>query len=106
MASLVISKLHTKQLLNVFNLLKDDAYVQVKDEDQPLTKECFNWVLSKDEYTKVGTNYNKYRSLRSLLKLINYDNVFNVKDIRDILAIRENIRSKNKALYNGYKSLM
>lgn len=106
MASLVISKLHTKQLLNVFNLLKDDPYVQVKDEEQPLTKECFSWVLSKSQCVKYGAKYDNYRSLRSLLNLIDDTYVFTVKDIRDILATRENVRSKNKASYNGYKTLL
>lgn len=105
-ASLIINKLHTKQLLNVFNLLKDNTYVLVNDEEEKLTRKRFEWVLSKNECAKVSANYKKYRSLRSLLKLINDDNVFTVKDIRDILATRENVRNKNKAPYKGYKTLM
>lgn len=106
LASLVINKLHTKQLLNVFNLLKDDKYVQVKDEEQLLTKQRFNWVLSKDQCAKYGANYKKYRSLRSLLKIISDSYTFTVKDIRDILATRDNVRTRNKAPYNGFKTLM
>lgn len=105
-ASLTINKLHTKQLLNVFNLLKDDRYVQVKDEEQLLNKKHFEWVLYKDQCAKIGAKYNNYRSLRSLLKIISDDIIFTVKDIRDILATKENIRSKNKAFYTGYKTLM
>ena len=106
-ASLLLNKLHTKQLLNVFNLLKDDTHVQVKNEKQELTKKSFEWVLCKDQCAKVRAKYNKYRSLRSLLKLINNDGtyIFTVKDIRNILATRENVRSKNKACYNDYKTL-
>jgi hypothetical protein len=61
-ASLLLNKLHTKQLLNVFNLLKDDTHVQVKNEEQELNKKSFEWVLCKNECAKVGANYNRYKS--------------------------------------------
>jgi len=79
-----LQKLHTKQLLAIFRLLRDPAIHNFYSDEH------YSLVLTKQFFSRIGKS-KKLRPLRSLYKTMRDEDSFTLGQLKTVLDSREHV---------------